>query len=625
MREATATNASYDGDAFEGFPVEEIRTDVNPLEPSQEDAERDARRILEEEERGAKALGDKRTATRNRTNLVYHCTDLGNAERFADQHQHRHRYCGQTDQWFGWTSTHWKVDTTGEVYRLASRTARNIYREAAATDDDAGREQLVKWAKASESRPRLEAMIFLARSMDGVAIEVEELDRDIMAFNCLNGTVNLETGELRKHDPDDLITRCAPVRFDAAAVAPLWDQFLRRIFDGDQELIEFVQRVLGMSLTGDVREQFLYILFGQGANGKSVLLDMFAFMLGDYAGAAAPDLLVSKKHGEHPTELADLQGKRAVIASELESGATWRLQLIKRLTGDATIKARRMRQDFYEFQRTHKLLVVTNSKPRVTEDSEATWRRLRLIPFQVVIPKADRDPKLLDKLKNEAAGILNWHLRGCLDWQQKGLPEPAAVVEATSEYRSESDPLRDFISDCCELDPDGWTSNSELRQIYERHCMENGAKALGKMRFADALSRHGCHAERTWQGRGWKGLTLIETPAMSTNDDPTRLIANSPPHVKTNRQGRHGPTCDAFGEPLLEPGHTDLQPEKSIRPGTQQQPTTTDRLCPECGEKMVAMAEPIGQFVNLDCLTPGCEHVEAIRVEKLATLAEPAK
>ncbi|MEX0741472.1 MAG: phage/plasmid primase, P4 family, partial [Phycisphaeraceae bacterium] len=442
-----------------------------------------------------------------------------NAERFTDQHLSRLRYCWAKGDWLAWTGTHWADDATGDVHRRAAETARSIYREAADASDSDRRERLGKWAIASESRSRLDAMIALARAADGIAIGADELDRQDWLFNCQNVAIDLKTGRPRDHNPADLITRCAPVKFDPAATAPIFHGFLRRIFSEDDELITFVQRVLGMCLTGDVREQFLFICHGQGANGKSVLLDTIAGIMGDYCGAAAPDLLVAKKHGEHPTELADLQGRRLVVASETEAGAAWRLQLIKRLTGDATIKARKMRQDFYEFARTHKLLVVTNSKPRVVEDSEAVWRRMRLIPFSVVIPPDERDPHLLDRLKAEASGILNWLVEGCGAWQVGGLQTPPAVLAATAEYRDESDPLKDFISDRCELDPEAQILTAELRRAYEAHCEENGAKPLGKMRFAEALGRHGCHGGKNWQGRIWKGVTLSDSATMTTHDD----------------------------------------------------------------------------------------------------------
>lgn len=442
----------------------------------------------------------------------YALTDLGNAERFAEQHAPYVRYCWAMKTWLVWTGTNWAPDDTGHVYRLAAATVRSIYAEASEAEGSDQRRQIGDWAKTSEARTRLDALLALASSQERIAVGADQLDRNQWLFNCRNGTINIRTGRLQTHDPDDLITRCSPVHFDSDATAPTWHAFLNQIFAGDAELMRYVQRVFGMCLTGDVSEQYLFICHGDGANGKSVLLDIITYVMGEYAGQAAPHLLVSSKHAEHPTELADLQGRRLVVASETEANAPLRLQLVKRLTGDGRIKARRMRQDYFEFPRTHKLFLVTNNKPRVAELSEAVWRRLRLIPFLVTIPLEDRDPKLLERLKDEAPGILRWLVEGCRAWLRDGLGEPAAVSAATTAYREESDPLGDFLADCCELSANAWTSFKELRDVYADHCQATGAQPLGKNKFAEALSRHGCVSGRVSQQRGWHGIALASRP-----------------------------------------------------------------------------------------------------------------
>lgn len=487
--------------------------------------------------------------TRQTKPQAYMRTDLGNAERFAAQHAERVRYCWGSGRWLVWCGTHWQTDTSGLVCRLAARTARSLYREAADCDDADERDALIKWGKQSESRTRLDAMLALARAQNNIAVDIKSLDNNNYLFNCRSGTINLRTGELQPHNQADLITRCAPTEYDPNASVEQWRSFVGRIFDGDNGLIGFVQRMLGMALTGDISEQFLFICHGTGANGKSVLLDTVAAIVGDYAGSAAPDLLVSGKHSEHPTELADLQGRRLVVASETEHGAPLRLQLVKRLTGDARIKARRMRQDFFEFPRTHKLVLVTNNRPRVQEDSEAVWRRLRLIPFNVTIPAEERDAKLIDKLRGESAGILAWLVQGCLNWQHNGLQSPRAVLAATAAYRDESDPLADFIQDCCQLDENAWTATADIRAAYEQFCHENGQKPLGATRFRGAMRRHGLEPSRTWQGRGWQGLTLVSESTMSPHDATARFPSLNPPHEETNRQCRHGATCAGENPP----------------------------------------------------------------------------
>jgi putative DNA primase/helicase len=294
-----------------------------------------------------------------------------------------------------------------------------------------------------------------------------------------------------------------------------------RIFAGNKPLIDYVVSVLGHCLTGDISLEYFWVCFGSGANGKSTLLAIIQYIMGEYSGSA-PDSLLTDGRDEHPTELADLQGRRLVIASETENNARLKLQLVKRLTGEPTIKARRMRQDFYEFGRTHKMIMQTNNKPRVREDSEAAWRRIKLIPFAVQIPEAERDTDLSAKLKSEASGILNRLIAGCLSWRNNGLVEPQEVKEATAEYREESDPIAQFIDDRCLIAANGWTLSANLYMAYHSHAKNAGDYPLNEKAFASLLSKRGLAPVRKNAGRGWSGITLrsqAEVGNQSGEDD----------------------------------------------------------------------------------------------------------
>jgi putative DNA primase/helicase len=400
------------------------------------------------------------------------CTDTANAARFVAQAGEDFRWVGAWGKWLRWSGGCWRPDDALAVLKRAKRVVGSIFTECRSETDDRTRGLLAKWAVQSLRAERLKAMIDLARPE--LAVSPDDLDRDPMLLNVDNGTVDLRTGERRPHARGDLITKQAPVAFDPRADCPLWRRFLTRIMDGRATMIGFLQRLSGMCLTGDVRDQHLFIFFGPGANGKSVYLDTTTGLLGDYATQAPPDLLVVKRHSEHPTEIADLCGRRFVVSTECEEGSRLKVQLVKRLTGDRRLKARFMRADFFEFTRTHKIVLVTNNRPQVREASLAVWRRVCLVPFTVVIPPGEQDLELIDKLRAEWPGILNWALTGCREWLAYGLQAPPEVLQATEEYQAEQDVLADFVDECCILAANAVVARGDIYRAYEAWAKRSG-------------------------------------------------------------------------------------------------------------------------------------------------------
>ncbi|MFN0135531.1 MAG: phage/plasmid primase, P4 family [Phycisphaerae bacterium] len=433
-------------------------------------------------------------------------TDMGNAARLVLRHGDSIRYSHPHKKWYVWDGRRWQQDHRGKIVLRSKSVALSIFDEAKAADSDERRKRLADWGVASQTRDRLNAMATLAQP--DVAIEPSEMDRDPWAFNCLNGTIDLRTGLLRPHRREDLITKLAEVHFDPDAKAPLFAAFLERALGGDQELITFIQRLFGHCLTADVREQYLFVFHGEGGNGKNVLLDTISAIMGDYAAEAPPDLVTTRRNPEHPTEIANLMGQRLVVASETEHGSELRTQLIKRLTGNAWLKARLMRKDFFQFERTHKLILVTNNRPVLREDTEAVWRRIRLVPFNVVVPLEERDPELLQKLKQESSGILAWMVRGCQDWIAHGLAAPHAVMAATSEYRSNSSGIQAFIEQHCVLDPNAWSSAESLCARYLSWCARNRFVPLQGKELGAALRSQRCTDKKRGGVRGWFGIGL---------------------------------------------------------------------------------------------------------------------
>ena len=259
-------------------------------------------------------------------------TDAGNARRLALQQGNDLRHCWQPNQWLVWDGRRWAGDVTGEVMRRAKQTARSIYQETYQETEQTRRQELAQWARRSESCERLEAMIRLARSEPGLCVTPDQLDRDPMLLNCLNGTLDLRSGRLRPHRREDLLTRLVPVEYDERALAPRWQAYLERVLP-DPGVRAFVRKAAGYSLSGDVSEQVLFFLYGEGANGKSTLVQVLLGLLAEYGHPGAPDLLTYSKWGRHSTEIADLKGACLVATVETEEGKRLDEVKLKQLTG----------------------------------------------------------------------------------------------------------------------------------------------------------------------------------------------------------------------------------------------------------------------------------------------------
>ncbi len=413
-------------------------------------------------EKIAKFLGWERAEVEERRR-VYALTELGNSERLIDRHGKDFGYVPPWGRYLVYDGTRWRVDDNGAVRRMGKDTVRSIYAEAKDAPDDARRKAIAQHAIRSESRNRIDAMIDLAK--DEVPVAPDKLDADPWKLNVLNGTVDLRTGELLPHSRADLITKITQVRYDPDAKAPVFETFLEKVLL-NEALRKFVQRSLGYSLTGSVQEQILLFLYGTGANGKTTLMNVVLGLTGDYGKQAAPDLLVAKGT-THPTELADLFGARFVASTEVEDGRKLAENLTKQLTGGDRIKARYMRQDFWEFAPSHKIWLSANHKPEVRGTDYAIWRRIKLIPFGVTIRKEDQDSRLPEKLKEEMPGILAWAVRGCLEWQAEGLGEPKEVTQATESYKAEQDVLAAFIEECCVVEAGAWVKFKDLYAVYQ--------------------------------------------------------------------------------------------------------------------------------------------------------------
>jgi P4 family phage/plasmid primase-like protien len=439
----------------------------------------------------------------------FNLTDLGNTGRLIARHGQDLRYCFPWSRWLIWDGRRFIADETGAVHRRAKETVKGIYQEAAAAPDEEQRKALAKHAMRSEAENRIQAMISLAKSE--VPTMPAELDASRWLLNCANGTVDLRTGELREHRREDRLTKLAPTAYDPKASAPTWAATLERVLPSEA-VRTFFKRLCGYAISGDVSEHVLPVLYGTGANGKSTIVNALLEAAGEYGMQAAPDLLIAKRGG-HPTEVADLFGMRLVASVETEDGRRFAESLVKQLTGGDKVRARRMRQDFWEFDPTHTVFLATNHKPEVRGTDTAIWRRIRLIPFTETIPPEQQDKKLPEKLRSELPGILAWCVEGCLEWQREGLQAPDEVRKATGEYRSEMDVIGAFLRDECEVGRDYKASFADVYERYEEWCEEGGEKPETRRKFNARLKERGRFDDRRSGPGGsyeWHGLRLLK-------------------------------------------------------------------------------------------------------------------
>lgn len=442
-------------------------------------------------------------------------TDLGNARRFIAQHRDEVRSVGQgRGSWRIWDGPRWVPDETGEVHRLAKATVRSLHAEAGHAGDEDVRDALLKHATKSEQASSVAALLNLAATEPEISATLDTFDADPWLLNLENGTLDLKTGELREHRREDLMSKLAPVEYDERAKAKRWNRFLSEIMDGDDELVSFLQRAVGYSLTGSTREQCLFFCYGQGSNGKSTFLEIVRALLGDYAQQADFTTFLARKSEGPRNDLARMRGARLVTATEAHGDRGFDETVLKQLTGGDTIVARKLYEEFFEFTPTHKLFLAANHKPLVKEQTEAFWRRIRLIPFTVTFAADQRDRKLPARLADELPGILNWAVEGCLAWQAEGLNEPRAVQRATRSYREENDLLGEFMAQRCKFESDSWISTPDLYKAFVDWWQETrGPRSqpvsmgwLGRM----LSERPEIKAVKRQQVRGWKGIAVIK-------------------------------------------------------------------------------------------------------------------
>jgi putative DNA primase/helicase len=437
-------------------------------------------------------------------------TDLGNAERFSEQHSAVARYCPELKTWLINSKGRWNTDSGELINRLAHKTVRSIAEEAEQEGlCETDKVEIRVHAKESSSRTRIKAMLDIAKWFPAITVHANQLDVNPWWLNCQNGTLDLQTGELRPHNPEDLITKMVPAPYDPGALCPLWHSFISTVMGDDPEKVSFLQRVVGYVITGITQEHCMFVLHGPGANGKTTLIEVLRELLPGYTKHTTMESLLHSTSSRIRNDLARLQSTRLVSAVEVGMEKKLDEALIKQLTGGDMVTARFLYREYFEFKPQFKIFIAANHKPEIRGVDHGIWRRIHLIPFEVTIPPEKIDKDLLSKLKQELPGILAWSVRGCREWQEHGLMVPDSIAMATRSYRAEMDIVENFLEDKCIKGTEKKSTVGDTYLSYEKWCTAVCQETVGKKTFGNLLRQKGYSQIKNDKVRYWHGFELI--------------------------------------------------------------------------------------------------------------------
>lgn len=425
----------------------------------------------------------------------YSQDDTGNADRFVDIYGTLVRYSYIDKIWYYYDGKVWLPDNTGEVRKMVDTTVEIMGKEpiiVPESADDKEREAIIKAKEKHVKRSRSNAgkNSMMDEIKHRLSILPAEFDRDKALFNTQSGYLSLNNGILHEHEMGKMFTRISGVEYTDSVDYPMWEEFINQIFNHDKELIEYIQKCVGYSLTGSTREQCMFILHGNGSNGKSIFLEIISELMGNYAMTMqAQTIMVKQNQSAANSDIARLKGARLVTSSEPNEGVRLDEGLVKQLTGGDKVTARHLYGKEFEFEPEFKLWLATNHKPIIRGTDDGIWRRLNLIPFTVQIPDEKKDKNLKFKLQTELQGILKWAIDGCLMWQKDGLKKPQSVINASLDYRNEMDQVGTFIETCCQTGPGLKVSGGELYKVYREWASENGEYPFTNTKFGREIAK----------------------------------------------------------------------------------------------------------------------------------------
>jgi putative DNA primase/helicase len=446
--------------------------------------------------------------------------DQGNARRLINLHGSRMRWLGTRNTWLVWNGQRWAPDND-EAMRLAKTVpdmlvalADQLAKPADPTGPDADLEHtsrrakaLREWGRASGSRGHLQAMLQLAASEPSVSVTEEDLDKHWWLLNTPGGVVDLRTGGMIPHAPEMMQTRmtsCAP----KPGAAPTWQAFLKKVLAGDAGLARFLACAAGYSLTGSTQEHVIFLMWGEGRNGKTTFLEAVRNVLGDYALNTPFDTFTASGKEGPRNDIARLTGVRMTLATEGDEGSRLNEALIKRLTGGDVVTARYLYAEFFDFVPRFKIWLATNYRPRIRGMDYATWARIKLVPFEVTIQPHEKDPTLPAKLRAEYPQILHWLIQGAVAWGRAGLPACDKVDIATIAYRQDQDTIGAFLEECCIVGDVQVVPANDLYRSFHRWSLEQGENPWSNKVFKLRMEERGFKRARGSGGVAWRGLSL---------------------------------------------------------------------------------------------------------------------
>jgi len=439
----------------------------------------------------------------------YPCTDTGNAELFRELYGYNFRFNHEKEKWYIWNGQFWEADAIGSVKYSVIQAARFRQEAAENIPNDETRATHWKAGKKLENNYGINACLSITKSLAPIATVGEQWNNHSLLLQCENGVFDLMHEIFRPGIPADLLSQSIHTGYNPDATSPRWDQFLKEVTQGDIELTDFLQRAIGYSLTGLTTEECLFFIWGPGADGKSTFIETLLALFGDYGQKAPQTMLMPLSYGSHiPNDIARLQGARFVATSEVDKDQSLAESLVKELTGGDTVTARFLRQEFFDFKPTHKLWIHGNHKPTVRGADDGIWRRIRLVPFSLNLPKEKRDPNLKSKLLEELPGILNWGIEGYRKWKNEGLRTPNTVQKATGAYRKEMDIIGRFLNEKTEEVQDSQVRAHTLYRQYKKWCQDENEEPENSTKFGTELTNRGLRKKRDSKGRFYENIKI---------------------------------------------------------------------------------------------------------------------